>query len=288
MKETEMEKTLLTDPELDAGLAKMAEEVPSMPADFHDKWMNAVRAEAHRNTPDVEGKPVKKIVSVTRWTRILSTAAVFIFLIGGTLLYRQSKKDLFVPMSTENRKSAAAVSEQWTAAETDAEAPAEAMAAEAAEPVMEAEVKAAAPAAAAGARKEVSAETKGFLGVNTAGASLEEPMMAAVNTAEEAVEEAAEESADLEMTMEYEADSFAVNDDMAEPEPVPVPTAMPTESQPEEKTVSEEPAEENGFFREAGVFLKDMGDFLLAALPYLAILAVPAAAALIFQRRKRH
>ena len=250
MKETEMEKTLLTDPELDAGLAKMAEEVPPMPADFHDKWMNAVRAEAHRNTPDVEGKPVKKIVSVTR--------------------------------------SAAAVSEQWTAAETAAEVPAEAMAAEAAEPVMEAEVKAAAPAAAAGARKEVSAETKGFLGANTAGASLEEPMMAAVNTAEEAVEEAAEESADLEMTMEYEADSFAVNDDMAEPEPVPVPAAMPTEAPPEEKTVSEEPAEENGFFREAGVFLKDMGDFLLAALPYLAILAVPAAAALIFQRRKRH
>ena len=31
---------------LDQLLAGMAEDVPPMPADFHEKWMNAVRAEA--------------------------------------------------------------------------------------------------------------------------------------------------------------------------------------------------------------------------------------------------
>ena len=46
MKQTETEKTLQADPELDAVLEQMADEVPPMPADFHDKWMSAIRAEA--------------------------------------------------------------------------------------------------------------------------------------------------------------------------------------------------------------------------------------------------
>ena len=51
---------------------------------------------------------------------------------------------------------------------------------------------------------------------------------------------------------------------------------------------TEEAAEEQkaGFLQEAGSFLADMGDFLLAALPYLAVLAVPAVAALVIRRKK--
>ena len=49
MKDNELEKILQADPELDAELAQMADDVPPMPADFHDKWMNAVRAEAQQN-----------------------------------------------------------------------------------------------------------------------------------------------------------------------------------------------------------------------------------------------
>ena len=55
MKENEMKPQ--ADPVLDAELAQMAEEVPPMPADFHEKWMNAVRAEAQKSAPAAENKP---------------------------------------------------------------------------------------------------------------------------------------------------------------------------------------------------------------------------------------
>ena len=86
MKQTETEKTLQADPELDAVLEQMADEVPPMPADFHDKWMSAIRAEAKQQAAAAEDRKEKKIVSINRWTRILSVAAAFVFLIGGTVL----------------------------------------------------------------------------------------------------------------------------------------------------------------------------------------------------------
>ena len=66
---------------LDQLLAGMAEDVPPMPAGFHDQWMNAVREEAKQaETPAP--------APVSQWPKILSVAAVFVFLIGGTLIYR--------------------------------------------------------------------------------------------------------------------------------------------------------------------------------------------------------
>ena len=51
--------------------------------------------------------------------------------------------------------------------------------------------------------------------------------------------------------------------------------------------MDEAPEPENaGFLQAAGAFFTDMGDFLLAALPYLLVLAVPAAAALVIRRKK--
>ena len=83
----------------------------------------------------------------------------------------------------------------------------------------------------------------------------------------------------------------------AEPAPVPVATGMPTEAPagPEaaapgeaaEEKAAEESQQEEGLLSCAGEFLKDMGRFLLAALPYLAVLAVPAAIALAVRRRKK-
>ena len=91
MKQTDTEKMLQNDPELDALLDQMAEDVPPMPADFHDNWMSAIRTEAKQAAPAAEEKEEKKPVSIVRWTRILSVAAMFVFLIGGTLLYRNTK-----------------------------------------------------------------------------------------------------------------------------------------------------------------------------------------------------
>ena len=101
MKNTAPEETLRIDPELDDALAAMAEEVPPMPADFHDRWMSAVRAEAGNTAPAAEEGPRKAPVSLARWTRILSVAAVFVFLIGGTLIYRNSKKTLSLAPAAE-------------------------------------------------------------------------------------------------------------------------------------------------------------------------------------------
>ena len=55
----------------------------------------------------------------------------------------------------------------------------------------------------------------------------------------------------------------------------------------EKKTETAEETRETGFLQDAGAFLSDMWDFLLASLPYLAVLAVPALVALIFRRRKK-
>ena len=78
-----------------------------------------------------------------------------------------------------------------------------------------------------------------------------------------------------------------------EPMPVPAATSMPTAEpvpEPEEAGTADEPetTEQSGLLQQAGEFFTDMGDFLLSALPYLAVLAVPAVAALLLNRRKKH
>ena len=72
--------------ELDLELERMAQETPEMPDDFHARWTEAVRAEADRSRQKEAGKP-------RQWRYILSAAAVFVFLIGGTLLTRSTKND---------------------------------------------------------------------------------------------------------------------------------------------------------------------------------------------------
>ena len=141
MKINEPEQKPITDAELDAALAQMAEEAPPMPADFHDRWMNAVRAEAKETKNEsAEQTASKHIVSINRWTRILSVAAVFVFLIGGTLLYRNTKKSLDnSPLAADKRKNAVL---SLNAAEAPATEPPAESAAEAAEQIPEKEVSA--------------------------------------------------------------------------------------------------------------------------------------------------
>ena len=313
MKETEMDKTLQADPELDAELAQMAEEVPPMPADFHAAWMSAVRAEAAKNTPAPEKKGQKPVVSLTRWTRMLSIAAVFVFLIGGTILYRNSRKTLSGAVFMPETKNAALKAEKAPAAETAAEteeayedsvaAPEEAM-----EEAME-------EAAAAEEAEEVTALMLYDAGEETAGAALDaeqeaEPAMfgAAAGGAvtAEASEAAFEAGGAYEAGEAYEAEEAAPMAHMkaaevaltALPTAAPTMTPEPAADAEQREEAEEEPAEapapeaeeagtNGGFIQEAGAFLTDMGDFLLAALPYLLVLAVPAAAALIIRRRKK-
>ena len=78
MKKTEPDKMLQADPELDTELARMAEDVPPMPADFHEKWMNAIRAEAGKAVPAPAEESAGRAGTIMRWTRALSIAAVFV------------------------------------------------------------------------------------------------------------------------------------------------------------------------------------------------------------------
>ena len=90
--------------ELDLELEKMAQETPEMPADFHARWTEAVRAEAAGQQTE------KKNETRRQWRYVLSAAAVFVFLIGGTLLTRGMKNEKAAKAPAMN-ESAAVVSE---------------------------------------------------------------------------------------------------------------------------------------------------------------------------------
>ncbi len=300
MKKTETEQTPVTDAELDAALAQMAEEVPPMPADFHDRWMNAVRAEAEKPAPSEEPAPEQPI-SIVRWTRILSVAAVFVFLIGGTLLYRNSKRSLTssVPLAMEKREDAEAAAEPEAEPEAepavaDAGAlPDDAEEAAAEEPLMaESYMQAAAVDGAAGVSADAEAENREALKAagavqNAFAASKTKPAEAAGSDVEEA--DYAMETAEYEDAPAMEAAAFEAAAEAAMPEPTEAqtaePTAVPTAEPTAVPTIEPEP-EQTGFLPAAGAFFTDMGDFLLAALPYLLVLAVPAVIALAIRRRK--
>ncbi|MBQ6514549.1 MAG: hypothetical protein IJI09_07470 [Clostridia bacterium] len=288
MKKTEAEQMLVTDAELDAALAQMAEEVPPMPANFHDRWMNAVRAEAGSTAPAEEPAP-KHTLSIVRWTRILSVAAVFVFLIGGTLLYRNSKKSLSSPVSFEAEKQDTVETAVEPATELAAgavmETAEEAEEAAAEEPLMmESYMQAAAVDGAAGVPADAEAEDREAL---KAAGAVQNAFTAAPK---EAAETDAEE-ADYAMEAAYEEESameaaaYEAAEEAAMPAQTAAPTASPTVEPTAVPTVEHEP-EQTGFLPAAGAFFTDMGDFLLAALPYLLVLAVPAVTALVIRRRK--
>ena len=264
MNQTDMGKNLQADPELDAVLEQMSGEVPPMPADFHDKWMNAIRAEAAQNASVPEEKTEKKVVSLTRWTRILSIAAVFIFLIGGTALYRNSRGSL---MPAADKTEAAVMADLASAAWEEA---AEETAGE--EPDI---------------RKKNAATMTLAAGAPQAASEAEAPETWSEAAAYDAEPALAMGAASME-TAETEYDAAE------EPMPLPQATAMPTmpAAVPEEAETDTSEAEQTeeapGLLRQAGEFITDMGDFLLAALPYLAVLAVPAVIAAVLRRRKKN
>ena len=297
----------MNDKELNKALEQLAEDVPPMPADFHGRWMNAVRAEAEKDAPAAGKETRDKTASLVRWTRMLSVAAVFVFLIGGTILYRNSRKTLSAPYAAvenaalpEAAEPAAEKEEAMAEPEAAAEEPEADMAAYAVYEAEEAPVMMAASPAASEAEEADRTYSKSASAANALAGDA--PAMAAgtaAETAEDAaapVFEAAE--ADYEEEAAYEAEAAyedAAAYEAAAPTPTEAPTAVPTaaptaaptEAPAPEPTAEPSGQEKTGFLSEAGAFFTDMGDFLLAALPYLLVLAVPAAAAVIIRRRKK-
>ena len=80
---------------LDRELAQMAAETPEVPADFHAKWVGAIREEAakHEDAESDSGRATEtgKMSFLRQRRYLLSTAAAFIILIGGVIAYTQSQ-----------------------------------------------------------------------------------------------------------------------------------------------------------------------------------------------------
>ena len=239
-----------TDIDLDQLLADMAEDVPPVPADFHDKWMTAVRAEAKQ----AEGPAP---ASVSQWPRILSVAAVFVFLIGGTFIYRSTRKTVLPENPSVNGTvvTGAAVTEEAE----DAEAAVE----DAMEPTSMSKA-----AETAGEAGHMAMDTAGEMSDRRrADSAAEEPSMYM------AAGETGEVSSAAEAPM---MDTAAEEEPVTEARATASPTAEPPASEANGAAVPEvAPAERSGI----GGFFADMGDFLLAVWPYLLIAALPVAIA---------
>ncbi|MBR4711189.1 MAG: zf-HC2 domain-containing protein [Clostridia bacterium] len=100
----------------DEDLRALADETPPMPADLHDSWMDAVKADAAQRA-----KPRRR----TQWVRWLSVAAMAVLVLGGTLLTRDElakrraeRADAAVTANTAVAPNTAVAAN--TAVETDA------------------------------------------------------------------------------------------------------------------------------------------------------------------------
>ena len=295
---------------LDEVLALMSEEVPPMPADFHEKWTKAVREEAAKSETKPEKENSSRVILINRWTRILSVAAVFVFLIGGTLIYRSSRpkttalltapkeQETVLMKADERTQEDLGASFDPEAAEEGNDPAAEAPAAVSHMAAMEAEAVMEEAAEADAVTEEAAEADRPMMSLSASGASKDNAAM---------MDAESEETADAAMAigagkMEITAEEAPVND-AAAPMPAvqktPDPTREPApESDRTEAAVREDktaPAakaeteikEQPGLLQSIGGFFGDMGAFLLTVWPYLLILAVPAAAALLYRKKKR-
>ena len=156
LKKTGYEPLPPDDQEIDRLLKEMAETAPEVPADFHNKWMNAVREEAG-----------KQKTPVSQWPRILSVAAAFVLLIGGVILLRSNGQKQQTPETSAMLASEKASEEVVIAAES-------------AESVEEAQDAMAAPLPEAKARQEEKPANLGLpMSTNAPAEEKAVPLMAA-------------------------------------------------------------------------------------------------------------
>ncbi len=73
---------------LDEELARMAEETPEVPADFHENWTRMIREEAAAVKPETAAGKSRKGRGQLRY--ILSAAAAFVILVGGVVIARNN------------------------------------------------------------------------------------------------------------------------------------------------------------------------------------------------------
>ena len=257
---------------LDRMLEQMARETPEMPADFHARWTEAIRAEAGE-APRTETGKHREGRRQLRY--ILSAAAVFIFLIGGTLLTRiMNQTDLV------NKPAAVVPAEKTDAAVTAIE--------------KTDETGAVRPEIQTGAAVQsndmdavqIAEDANAFAAMEAPAAEADSGALMAASSAKSASNESsvkagggAAMNAEADMAVGTAMDTYAARDyaeeaDMAmedAEEEEALPTTEPTLAPTAEPTAA--PAAESEFVS----FLKDLGSFTLKTLAVAA-----AAAALAF------
>ena len=273
---------------VDRMLEQMAQETPEMPADFHARWTQAIREEAGDQSRTEKHREGRRQLRY-----ILSAAAVFVFLIGGTLLTRSMNRTdsvngaaVTVAPATEDGVGEAAPADpdiraaeqenaeapgldvpdpqepaMYAAMEEDAGTAAEAPLAEA--PAAAAEVWGAAQSAKSASQDSVKAAGNAAMIDRTdlASTSASEADSVSAWASEADMAMAPEmESAMEEYEEEAEAEEYA--------EETAAPTATPTAEPTAEPTAA--PAEESEFVS----FLRDFGIFTLKTLAVAAVIAV--------------
>lgn len=257
---------------LDRMLEQMARETPEMPADFHACWTEAIRAEAGE-APRTETGKHREGRRQLRY--ILSAAAVFIFLIGGTLLTRSMNQTDLV-----NKPAAVVPAEKTDAAVTAME--------------KTDETGAVRPEIQTGAAVQsndmdavqIAEDANAFAAMEAPAAEADSGALMAASSAKSASNESsvkagggAAMNAEADMAVGTAMDTYAARDyaeeaDMAmedAEEEEALPTTEPTLAPTAEPTAA--PAAESEFVS----FLKDLGSFTLKTLAVAA-----AAAALAF------
>ena len=305
--------------DIDAELALMAEETPDMPESFHNAWTAAVRAEAQASGKTVNaGTSRKKSEAKRQWRYILSAAAVFVFLITGTVITRMDRNNARNNRNTKPQMSVERVTEvplgvEAAGAGTEGEAmtfssAAEEEPAEAAESAMdemsaaEEEIVADGDVPIFDESMSMAAEDEAWWDAEEESEEAEAPMEdSAWESAYEAEEEAAPdmnvngavpaEAMKAESAPMAEATAMPMPERTEEPpltadEPAPMFPAAYQAAEEEQEEQAEEADEEDreGF---AG-FMKDFGAFTLKVLPYLAgAAALILIAALIRRKAKK-
>ena len=244
--------------ELDRLLEEMAEETPEMPADFHARWTKQIQEEqkAHKHSER------------TRQTRyILSAAALFVFLVGGTLITRGWNRRH--PAVTASAPQAQVMYNVDAAGSNALKADA-LQTAEEREEAAEADNAAPMGAAPAGNVMESAAESAEEEEILYEAAEAPDMMMAEAPAMKEAVKDAAAKRA------EEPADAAAAAG-TAETEAAAVKETGKTEAAAKP---AEAPKKENEFLS----FMRDFARFSLKALGVMAVIAGLAAAVIAGRR----
>ena len=278
--------------DLDRELEQMKRETPEVPADFHDRWMAAVRKEAEEDkatgqslqapagtaAEETQQRPETAHTQkkgIPQWPRILSVAAVAVFLIGGTLLTR-GKLNPTILQTNEAPQAAPAETAIVAGGSTDAMNSVQAQAFG-----YRADVSATNALPDDRMKTEEAEEATEDLFVGEAYAYAVDSY-AMEETAERSAEAGDDAAEAAEVTVE------AGNEDAEAEEAAAEAGNDAAEAKEDTRKAGETKEQPETFLEQVGAFFLDMGRFILYALPViLGAAALAVIVALIDRRRKK-